>query len=176
MEQSSIDVELDQYAWAPDEAQFLWQHENNMGNWGDYYTVVAGETTTIDDLIIMISLDGDVFEANSKFLYSKTYSNNYESLMESHRQEALESAFPEKYKTEEAEIIATVIPAEEPETITTVISAEEPEVIATVIPVEEPDGTKFTGVIFVILAIIVIIIFFSVLIKVGGKNRNKPKL
>lgn len=115
-ESGTIEVELAPDASIPDHAQFLWQHKENLGNWGNYYTVSAGETTSIDDLIIMISSDGDVFEVDSSLLFSKTYMKNYESLAESHRQEALESVFPEKYETKESETIATVIPVEEPET------------------------------------------------------------
>lgn len=130
-ESGTIDVELAPDASLPDNARFLWQHEDNLGNWGNYYTVSTGETTSIDDLIIMISSDGNVFEANSSLLFSKTYMENYESLAESHRQEALESAFPEKYETEERETIAVAIPIEEPETS---FFAEIAALIAAVVP------------------------------------------
>lgn len=115
-ESGTIDVELAPDAFVPSDTQFLWQHKGNLGNWGNYYMVSAGETKTIDDLIIMTSTGNRVFEVDSSLLFSKAYHSNYESLAESHRQEALESAFPEKYETTESETIPTVIPVKSSKT------------------------------------------------------------
>lgn len=148
-ESGTIDVELAQDATVPNDTTFLWQHDTNPGNWGDYYTISAGETTSIDDLVIMISSESDVFEVNSSLLFSKTYNNNHESLVESHRQEALESAFPEKYETEETETIAVVVPVEEPE-----------------IPFP-------AQVLILIIGITFLIVFIALLLKFGRKNEEK---
>lgn len=154
-ESGTINVVLAQDATVPDDSHFLWQHESNLGSWGNYYTVSAGETTAINDLVIMISSEGDVFEANSSLLFSKTYSDNHESLAESHRKEALESAFPEIYETSETETIAAVIPVEEPKTL------------------------FFFDAVILISVIMVLIILIALIVKIrskrGKKNGINPK-
>lgn len=150
-ESGTIDVELAQDAAVPDGTDFLWQHKDNMGNWGDYYTVTESETVTIDDLIIMLSLDGDAFEVDSSLLFSKTYNKNYESLAEKHRQEALESAFPEKYETSEAETIAAVT------------------------PVEETGSASLRQIIIVSLVAILVIFFIFLIIRIKISSKSKMR-
>lgn len=148
-ESGTINVELAEDATVPDGAHFLWQHDSNLGNWGNYYTVTPGDTTSINDLVIMISSEGDVFEVKSSLLFSKTYSNNYESLAENHRKEALESAFPELYETNETETIASVI------------------------PVEESNAPLLADAVVLILAIMVLIILFALIMKIRSKRGKK---
>lgn len=149
-ESGTIDYELDQDAFVPDGTNFLWQHSNNPGNWGDYYTVTGGETITIDDLNISLSLDGHVFEVDSYLLFSKTYNENYESLEEKHRQEALESAFPEKYETSETETIAAVT------------------------PVEETDNASLKQIL--IVSVVVILVIFLIFLIISIKRASKSKI
>lgn len=107
-ESGSIEVNLKENAVAPDGMTFGWQHKDTPGVWGNYYNVQEGQTITIDDLIIMMAVDGHIAELNSNALFSKNLIETRESLMESHYQEALESAFPESY--EETESIAVAEP------------------------------------------------------------------
>lgn len=97
----------------------------------------------------MISSEGDVFEVDSSLLFSKTYHGNYESLAENYLQEALESAFPEKYET------------------------KEPETIATVIPIEEPGTSLLTEVAALVVAVAVLILLIAVMVKSRSAKRKK---
>lgn len=111
-ESSSIDVELDKDASLPEGFSFLWQHEDKPGIWGDYYDIAAGQSYNLDDLIIVISSGSTVSEVSSNLLFSKTYTENRNSVRERDRQKELESAFPEIYGTSEAETIAEAQPVE----------------------------------------------------------------
>lgn len=111
-ESGSIDVELDQDASLPEGFSFLWQHENKPGVWGDYYDIAAGQSYNLDDLIIVMSSGSTTSEISSDLLFSKTYTENRNSVRERDRQKELESAFPEIYGTSETETIAEAQPVE----------------------------------------------------------------
>lgn len=108
-ESGSMEVNLKGNAVAPYGMTFGWQHKDNPGVWGNYYNVQEGQTLTIDDLIIMMAVDGHIAELNSNALFSKNLIETRESLMESHYQEALESAFPENYEERETIAVAEAV-------------------------------------------------------------------
>lgn len=107
-ESGTMDVNLDVDAQCPDGTRFLWAHADNMGFFGNYYDVTAETTSTINDLIIMMSYDGEIEEINSNTLFRSTLMDNYLSAQESHVQKELESAFPESFSETET------IPVAEP--------------------------------------------------------------
>lgn len=107
-ESGTMDVNLDVDAQCPDGTRFQWAHVDNMGFFGNYYDVTDGATSTVNDLIIMMSYDGEIEEVNSNILFRSTLMDNYLSAQESHVQKELESAFPESFSETET------IPAAEP--------------------------------------------------------------
>jgi len=109
-ESSSISVELDSAATKPEDLSFLWAHEGDLSFFGYYYEIEAGETIHLDDLMIMMSQNSNITEVNSNALFLPQLLSTLESVRESHWQEELESAYPERFETEESETIATAEP------------------------------------------------------------------
>ena len=107
-ESGTMDVNLDVDAKCPDGTRFQWAHADNMGFFGNYYDVADGTTNTVNDLIIMMTYNGEIEEINSNTLFRSTLMDNYLSAQESHVQKELESAFPESFSETET------IPVAEP--------------------------------------------------------------
>ena len=112
-ESGTIQVELSKNALAPEGLSYLWQHRDHPGAWGNYYHVEEGKTVRIDDLMIMMVIDGDSAEVNSNALFSRKLVENREYLMESRYQKELESAFQESYRESHEETIASAEPVKE---------------------------------------------------------------
>lgn len=109
-ESGTMHVELAENVEEPEGIAYLWQHKDNRGIWGNYYHVEEGKTIEINDLIIMMAIDGDMAELNSNALFSGTWIKNREYLMESHQQKEMESAFGEGQGENQWETIASAEP------------------------------------------------------------------
>ncbi len=114
-ETETVNAELDEDANAG-HVFFIWTHGADEEDCHKYYTLNEGDTLEINDIkIMMVGINGDVYEANSKLLFSEKLLENYKTAVDNHVERTLQEQFPEDYK-EPTIAIAEAKPKEEKET------------------------------------------------------------
>lgn len=98
--------------WVPEDLDitFKWEHKDNVGAFGRYFTIKTGETVEDTDLIIYMANSTETAEVDANQINSGRVIKEQIEAEQRHENEQLRKAFPDEFPSESAtgETISTV--------------------------------------------------------------------
>lgn len=90
--------------WVPKniDMTFKWEHKGNIGAFGKYFTVKAGETIEDTDLVVYMVNSTETAEVNANQINNGHVIDEQIDAEQSHENEELKKAFPEEFPSDSA--------------------------------------------------------------------------